>query len=201
MPNVLLVSAQKVKSFTETNSNVDEQLLLAGVQVAQDLGLQNLLGTSFYQHMLDAAQSNTLTPQETTLLQDYIQPYLLWRATWESLPTLWMRVMNKSVIVGQTEQGVPVDKSNLTYLRQIHESRYEFYAQRMMDYIRNNPSYYPLYFAYTSTDGMAPAQENYYGGLYFDTGRRKLPRLTKGGYYGIPSYTDPTDPNYCCYDN
>lgn len=199
MPAVLLVSAQKIKAFTEVNDNVDEKLLLAGVQIAQDLGLQNLLGTSFYNHILNGAQNNTLTGPELTLLQEYIQPYLLWRATWESLPTLWMRVMNKSVIVGQTEQGAPVGKNDLNYLRNIHEARYEFYAQRLMDWIKNHPGDYPLYFAYNSNDGMKPAKENYYSGLYIDTGRRKLPRYGSG-IYGMPSYTDPTDPDYCCYD-
>jgi len=197
MAAVLLVSAQKIKAFTEINDNVDEKLLLAGVQIAQDLGLQNLLGTSFYNYILNGAQNNTLSGPDLTLLQDYIQPYLLWRATWESLPTLWMRVMNKSVIIGQTEQGQPVDKGNLTYLRNIHEARYEFYAQRMMDWIQNHPGDYPLYFSYSTIDGMRPAKENYYSGIYIDTGRRRLPRFG-GGYPGLPSYTDRTDPDYCC---
>ena len=92
---VLLVSARKIKTFTETNDNVDEQLLLANIQVAQDLGLQGLLGTRFFNHMLTAASGSTLTSAETILLEDYIQPYLLWRATWEALPTT------------PTESGVP----------------------------------------------------------------------------------------------
>lgn len=198
---VLLVSARKIKTFTETNDNVDEQLLLANVQVAQDLGLQTLLGTKFYNHILTAASGSTLTSAETILLEDYIQPYLLWRATWEALPTLWMRVMNKSVIKGNTEQGTHVDKGDLTYLRNIHQNRYEFYAQRLMDYIKNNPGDFPIYYQYTSTDGMHPSKEVYYGGLHFEPGFRKLPRVGTGrAYGGIPSYTDPTDSNFCCFD-
>jgi len=201
MSSTLLVSAKKIKSFTEVNENVDEILLLANIQIAQDLGLQGLLGTRFYTHILNAATNSTLTGPELELLQDYIQPYLLWRATWEALPTLYMRVMNKSVIVGSTEQGNPVGTKDLNYLRNIHENRYSFYAQRMMDYLRNNPSDFPLYFQYTSTDGMPPARENYYAGIYIDTGRRRLPRVgTAGGFGGIPTYTDRTDPDYCCYD-
>lgn len=201
MASVLLVSAKKIKNFTEVNDNVDEQLLLANIQIAQDLGLQNLLGTRFYQHILDAASGNTLTGPETILLQDYIQPYLLWRATWEALPTLWMRVMNKSVIIGDTEQGKSVSRNDLTYLRNIHEDRYSFYAQRTMDYIKNHQADFPIYYQYTSTDGMPPANENYYSGIYFDTGKRRLPRVgTAGGFGTIPSYTDPTDPSYCCFD-
>jgi hypothetical protein len=200
MSSTLLVSAKKVKSFTEVNENVDEILLLANIQIAQDLGLQGLLGTRFFTHILDAAKNSTLTAPELTLLQDYIQPYLLWRATWEALPTLYMRVMNKSVIVGSTEQGNPVGTKDLNYLRNIHENRYSFYAQRMMDYIQNHPSDYPLYFQYTSTDGMPPSKENYYAGLHIEPGKRRLPKVgTAGGYGFLPSYTDPTDPDYCCY--
>jgi len=197
---VLLVSARKIKTFTETNDNVDEQLLLANIQVAQDLGLQGLLGTRFFNHILTAASGSTLTAQETILLEDYIQPYLLWRATWEALPTLYMRVMNKSVIVGTTEQGNAASKSDLTYLRNIHADRYGFYAQRLMDYIRNNPSDFPIYYQFTSTDGMPPARENYYGGLYVETGFRRLPRVGTGRRLGtIRSYFNPTDPD-CCND-
>lgn len=202
MASVLLVSSKKIKAFTEVNDNVDEILLLSNIQIAQDLGLQGLLGTRFYNQILTNAQNQTLTQPQQTLLEDYIQPYLLWRATWEALPTLWMRVMNKSVIVGNTEQGSAVGSKDLNYLRNIHENRFSFYAQRLMDYIKNNPSDFPEYFQYTSTDGMPPARENYYSGLYIDTGRRKLPRVgTAGSWGGIPSYTDPTDPDYCCWDN
>lgn len=202
MAGVLLISSNKIKSFTEVNDNVDEKLLLSNIQIAQDLGLQTLLGTRFYNHILDGAKNNTLTAAETTLLQDYIQPYLLWRATWESLPTLWARIMNKAVVVGNTEQGSSIGKGDLSYLRNIHQNRYEFYAQRLMDYIKNNPSDYPIYYQYTSTDGMAPQKENYYGGLHIEPGMRKLPRVGTGwkyGYNGIPSYFNPTDSD-CCWD-
>lgn len=202
MASVLLLSAKKIKSFTEVNDNVDEKLLLANVQISQDIGLQNLLGTRFYNHILEAASGNTLTSAETILVEDYIQPYLLWRATWEALPTLWMRVMNKSIIVGNTEQGQAIDQKGLTYLRNIHQDRFSFYSQRLMDYIKNNPSDFPIYYQYTSTDGMAPQKEQYYAGLHFEPGIRKLPRVGTGskyGYNGIPSYFNPTDSD-CCAD-
>lgn len=200
MAGVLLISANKVKAFTEVNDNIDDKLLLANIQIAQDLGLQGLLGTKMYNYMLTNAQAGTLSTAENTLLQDFIQPYLLWRATWEALPTLWMRIQNKSVIKGNTEQGTAVDKGDITYLRNIYQSRFEFYAQRMMDYIKNNQSEFQIYYQYTSTDGMAPSKENYYAGLHIEPGIRKLPKVgtgTKYGYGGIPSYFNPTDSDCC----
>lgn len=199
---VLLVSSAKIKAFTQVNDNVDDALLLSSIQISQDIGLQTLLGTRFYNHLLDAVQASTLTTAENTLLQDYIQPYLLWRSVWEALPTLYMRIMNKSVIIGNTEQGSAVDKGSFTYLRNIHQNRYEFYAQRMMDYIKNNPGDYPLYWQYTSTDGMKPSRENYFGGIHISNAQpRKLPPVGwNNGVAGLPAYLDPSS-DWCCFDN
>jgi hypothetical protein len=192
--SVLLISENKLKQFTEVNANLDSALLLSNIQVAQDIGLQTLLGTSFYEHMLEAASGNTLTSGENILLQDYIQPYLIWRATYEALPAFYMRIMNKSIIIGNTEQGAPVDYKSFEYLRNLYMNRFEFYSQRLMDYIKNNQSWFPLYFSYNSNDGMRPSRENYYSGLHISPGFRKLPPA------GIRGYLDPSS-DYCCKDN
>jgi hypothetical protein len=194
MAAVLLVSEVKIKAFSEVNDNLDVALLLPNIQIAQDLGLQNMLGTAFYQHILNAAQTSTLTAQETILLDDYIQAFLLWRAVYEALPSIYMRMMNKSVIIGDTPNGKAVDAGSLQYLRNIHQNRYEFYAQRMMDYLRNNPSYFQLYYSWSSTDGMPPSRENYFSGIHIQNGRRRLPR-----WNGLRGYADPTGDN-CCSD-
>jgi hypothetical protein len=201
MSQILLVSPKKIKNFTEVNANVDEILLLASVQVAQSIGLQTLLGTKFLNHIENAASNNTLTSPETTLLNDYIQPYLLWQAVYESFPTLFMRVMNKSIIIGNTEQGSAVDTKQFNSLRQIHSDRAQFYAQRMMDYLVVRPSDFPLYFQYSSLDGLPPSQENYYAGIHIQPGPRRLPRVgTAYSRGGIPAYFDRTYPGVCCGD-
>lgn len=190
---VLLVSSQKIKAFTNVNENLDEQLLLPNIQVAQDIGLQTLLGTKFYDHILTAAQGGTLTTAETTLLEEYISPYLLWRAVYECLPDIFMRQMNKSISIGESPNAKAIDKGGLSYLRNIHENRYEFYSQRLMDYIRPRNADYPLYFQYNANEGDMPARKpNYYGGLHLQG-----PRGNSGYGYGLPVYTDPTGPNCC----
>lgn len=196
---IILVSSAKIKAFTEVNENLDEALLLPNIQIAQDLGLQNLLGTKFYDHLKTAASGNTLSSAERTLMNDYVSPYLLWRAVYEAMPSIYMRMMNKSVIVGNTEQGQAAPRSDFQYLRNIHSDRFQFYAQRLMDYIKNNPGDFPDYFSWTTTDGMPPSKENYYSGIQFHPGRRKLPNPN---YYipGLPNYADPSG-DYCCDDS
>lgn len=193
---VLLVSAEKVKSFTEVNDNLDENLLLPNIQIAQEIGLQTLLGTKFYKHILTAAENGTLTSAETTLLEEYIAPYLLWRAVYEALPSIYMRMMNKSVSVGESPNAKSVDRGDMSYLRNIHQNRYEFYSQRLQDFLDYRQGDYPLYFQYNAEDGMPKNSVNYFSGLHIVNGPRKPYKyFTKG----LPVYTDPTSPNNCCY--
>ena len=194
---VLLVSAEKVKQFTNVNENLDEALLLPNIQIAQEIGLQTLLGTKFYNHILSAAETSTLTAAETTLLEEYISPYLLWQAVYEALPSIWMRMMNKSVSIGESPNAKSVDKGDMSYLRNIHQQRSEFYSQRMQDFLVYRQGDYPLYFQYNAGDGMPKASVNYYSGVHIPNGPRR------GGWRywssGLPVYTDPTNPNNCCW--
>lgn len=192
---VLLVSAERVKSFTSVNENLDESLLLPNIQIAQEIGLQTLLGTQFYFHILDAAQGKTLTAAETTLLEDYISPYLLWRAVYEAIPEMYMRMMNKGISIGESPNAKSVDRGDMSYLRNIHKNRYEWYEQRLQDYLQPRNADYPLYFQYNSNEGGIPkAQVNYFSGIHITNGNRKAFRYWSGG---LPVYADPTGPNCC----
>ena len=101
--------------------------------------------------------------------------------------------MNKGIVVGNTEGGNSVSAGDMRYLRSITEDRFSFYAQRLMDYIKNHPNDFSLYFSYSSTDGMAPSKENYFSGIHITNSMpRKLPPK------GIKGYLDPSSDYYCC---
>jgi hypothetical protein len=192
---VLLVSAEKVKSFSNVNSNLDEQLLLPNIQISQEIGLHNILGTQFYEHILTASQAGTLTSAETTLLEDYIAPYLLWRAVYEAIPEMYMRMMNKGISIGESPNAKAVDRGDMSYLRNIHQSRYEWYSQRLQDYLQPRNEDFPLYFQYNSNDGGIPKSSvNYFGGIHITNGPRKPFRYWNSN---LPIYIDPTGPNCC----
>ena len=77
---VLLISETKLKSYTNINKNVDMDVLKAEIQIAQDIDLQTVLGTKFYKSLMAKVHSdgtNTFTPDELILVNEYIQPYLV----------------------------------------------------------------------------------------------------------------------------
>lgn len=193
---VLLISQTKLKAYTTINQNVDEALLVATIFLSQDLHLQTLIGTKGYRHYIDVVKANqlsgvTISTPDRIMLDDYIAPYLIHAAYFEAMPEMFARRMNKAIVVGNTEQGTSIDIKGMEYLRGIEQARYNFYAQRMMDFILAHPNDYPWYYSYNSIGQMPPQKTQYFSGVWFTPGMRKVPR--RGMIpSNMPAYIDPT---------
>ena len=159
MATVLLISETKLKAFSTLNQNIDMSLLVSTIFMAQELGLQTLIGTKGYDYYMELVKSvqlsgGTMSQADSIMLNEYIAQYLVHRAFYEAMPEVFARKMNKALTIGNTEQGTSIDIKGMSYLREIEQGRYEFYAQRLMDRVMAFPSQYPWYFNYTQQDGM-----------------------------------------------
>ena len=195
MATVLLISETKLKAFTTINQNVDMALLTSCIYMAQELGLQTLIGTKGYDYYMNLVKSvqlsgGTMSQPDRIMLDDYIAPYLIHRAYYEAMPEIFARKMNKAIVVGNTEQGASIDMKGMAYLRDIEQGRYEFYAQRMQDRIRSYSNDYPWYYSYSDKDGMPNSKQTYFSGIHIAPGLRYPPR--RDSWYGnLPAYRGP----------
>ena len=125
MANVLLVSENKIKAFTNINKNVDIDAIRAEISLAQDIHLQNILGTKFYDHLLNQVSStgNTFSADELTLVNEYISPFLIQVAYFEMIPHLHYRSMNIGIVAPAGLEGgrQGVDMETMKYLRTIQK--------------------------------------------------------------------------------
>lgn len=196
MSTVLLISETKLKSFSTLNSNIDMSLLVSCIYMAQELGLQTLIGSRGYDYYMNLVKSvqlsgGTLSQADSIMLNDYIAPYLIHRAYFEAMPEVFARKMNKAIVIGNTEQGTSIDIKGMSYLRDIEMGRYNFYAQRLLDRVQAFPSQYPWFYNYTQQDGMPSTNQTYFGGIHFGPdGMRKPPRKN-AWYANLPSYLGP----------
>ena len=175
---VLLISEIKLKNFTNINKNVDMDVLKAEIQIAQDIDLQTILGTLFYNHLLSQVSStgNTFNTPETTLVNDYIQPYLIQQAYFQCIPQLMYRTMNRGIVEGTVENAASVDIETMKYLRSIQKQRADFYMTRLQDYllIGKGQNQFPQYVTQSSIDGMIPDRsQKYYNGIALTHSTRK----------------------------
>lgn len=175
---VLLVSEIKLKNFTNINKNVDMDVLKAEIQISQDVDLQTILGTKFYNHLLSQVSStgNTFNADEKELVDSYIQPYLIQQAYFRAMPAIMYRSMNRSIVQGTMESAEPINIETFKYLRNIQKSTADFYMTRLQDYllIGNGANKFPDYTTQSTKDGMIPnRQEKYMNGIYLRHTTRK----------------------------
>ena len=202
---VLLISETKLKAFTNINKNVDMDVLKAEIQVAQDIDLQTILGTKFYNHLLSqvSATGNTFNAEELILVNDYIAPFMIQTAYFNAIPHIHYRTMNRGIVEGIMENATSVDLETMKYLRTIQKQRADFYMTRLQDYllIGKGQNKFPDYVTQSTIDGMIPDRSQKYNNGIF------LAHTTRKGYAkkdvtnrGIPMYSELEHENPPCQD-
>jgi hypothetical protein len=195
MATVLLISETKLKAYSTLNQNIDMALLVSTIYMAQELGLQTLIGTKGYDYYMELVKSvqlsgGTMSQADSIMLNDYIAPYLVHRSFYEAMPEVFARKMNKAITIGSSEQGNSIDIKGMSYLREIEQGRYEFYAQRLLDRVQAFPSDYPWYYSFTQKDGMPSSSQTYFAGIHIAPGMRRPPRRNDW-YRNLPYYQGP----------
>jgi hypothetical protein len=211
---VLLISEVKLKNFTNINKNVDIDVLKSEVQVAQDIDLQTILGAKFYHHLLAQvnATGNTFNADELTLVNDYIQPYLIQTAYFNAIPHIMYRTMNRGIVEGTMENAQSVDIGTMKYLRSLQKQRADWYAQRLLDYLLTGKGQnkFPDYLNASTIDGIVPDRvQKYNNGIFLANSTRKgwsakqITNLNGGGSSsqgGFQAYSEYAENWWNCPD-
>tara|TARA_R110001632_G_scaffold22267_1_gene64199 strand:+ start:1136 stop:1693 length:558 start_codon:yes stop_codon:yes gene_type:complete len=156
MKNVLLISEEKLKYFSELDPNIDyEELILPWIKVSQDTNLQETIGSKFLKGLYDGVRTNTLSQTYKDLINNYIADLLIHYTIFNALPTISMRIKQAGVVRNNTETGQGIDNSDVRMLRQQHKELGQFYTTRLLEELCDNPTKYPLY-VNPGTEGMMP---------------------------------------------
>ena len=164
---VLFVSEDTIKKSTTINGNVDVELLLPYIKVAQDIHIHQLLGTDLYDKIQADITGGTLTGNYQSFTDDYIQPVLIHYALFECLPFLSYKIMNNDIVRKISETSTPASLEDIKYMREIVKNTAEYYATRLVDYLCNNNELFPEYTTNSNGD-LAPTKDTYFSGIVLD---------------------------------
>ena len=168
---VLLISEEKLKAFTAMHENVRVEDVAPFILQAQDLYLQPQLGTKFFKQLKANVLSNTLTVDETALLEDYIAPVLIHRAFALAIPFIKYKIVDKGVLSGTSETATQTTLDEVQYLINKVEDTAEFYAQRLREFFFDHPGLFPDYIN-PGVYGMMPDRTSpYFSGLVVPANR------------------------------
>ena len=144
MTTTFILSEAKLRQFTDLNDSVDTSLLKNAVREAQDIMLQRIIGTPLYKSILNKIDTSTLTGVYLTLVNDYIQDFLLYAAYYEALEAIYIRPRNNGLLTPTGgENRIETDRSLFNVKRQNVLNKMEFYADKLSAYLAEEQNLYP----------------------------------------------------------
>lgn len=165
MAYALLISTEDVKKFTILNGNLDVDDFVQYIKIAQDITIQNYLGTDLYNKLQELIISGDISlvgnTKYKTLLSNYIKPMLIHWAMVHYLPFASYTIANKGVYKHTSENAETLQKNEIDFLVEKERDIAEHYTQRFIDFMCFQQSQYPEYTS-NSNDDMNPDTNNFY---------------------------------------
>lgn len=160
--NVLLISEQKLKDNTPINENVDSSELRFCISQAQNIQIQESLGTNLYEKILELVDIGDIDlPQYLNyklLLDNFIQPALIAYAYYLGLDNFFLKFINIGLVQNRSEQGQPIDLKTLQYLKSNAKNQAEFNDNLLRRHLLFRSSWYPEFVNGDYNNGQLPPQ-------------------------------------------
>ena len=141
----LFISRTDLVKNTIIDGNVDTDKFIQFISIAQDIHIQNYLGTRLYERIENDIINDTLTGDYLKLVTDYIQPMLIHYAMVDYLPFAAYQVKNGGVFKHNSENAETVSKDEVDFLIQKERDFAEYYTRRFVDYICFDNTKFPEY--------------------------------------------------------
>ena len=179
----LMIHPNEIKNNGFVDENVDDKSIRVAILLAMQKEIFQFLGSGLYNEINDQIEADTLTANNTSLLSNYIQPALEWWAMYYLVKPLLYKITNKSIVRKNSENANSIGASEATDLRNDFKNFAEERTQRMISYLCENDTTYPLYLnPGTGSDVVYPRK------FAYETGWN-----LQGSKYRNPNTDDPQD--------
>lgn len=161
MAQALFVTREDIVKFTAMNGNVDTDKFIQFVKIAQDIHIQNYLGSKLFNKINDAIVAGTLANPYLALLKDYIKPMVIHFAMVEYLPFAAYTIANKGVFKHNSENSTNVEKNEVDFLIEKERDIAQHYTNRFIDYMSYNQVSFPEYNTNSNGDMFPDSEANF----------------------------------------
>lgn len=165
MAQAIFVTREDIVKFTSVNGNVDVDNFIQWVKVAQDIHIQNFLGTDLFNKINDDIVAGTIVNPYLALLTTYIKPMVIHWAMVEALPFMHYTIANKGIYKHGSENSETATIEEVEKLVDKYRHIAQHYTQRFIDYMCDNSYIFPEYLSNSNGD-MYPDKNINYSGWY-----------------------------------
>ena len=154
MATVLFINRTDLVRNSIIDGNVDSDKYLQFIKLAQEVHIQNYLGTQMYDSLTVAIPNIDLPANARwkTLLDDYVVPMLIWFSQVEYIPFASYQLRNGGMMKHRSENADTVSKEEVDFLVEKARTNAEWYSRRFIDFMSFNETTYPEYTSNVNND-------------------------------------------------
>lgn len=145
MNNTQLITENYIKNNSPVTANVDPKDLFPHVISAQQMYLRVFLGEEFMEDLQVKYANQTLNADEIELLQNYIQPYLLYKALQLALPFMQYNLRNKGLMVNNDDNANAAGFAEFKFMLNEVKGRSDTNEILLRKFLQSDGNRYPLY--------------------------------------------------------
>lgn len=185
--NTLFIDEPALKAQGLINENVDMKILTPVINLVQRKYLTLVLGTGLYVYLQNSIINSispgtippdggaptwgyNLQPQDTQLLNIYIQPLLVWAIQAEAPIYITYKMMNLGVQKQDSDNSKPASLDEVQMLANQAKANRDWYASQLIKYIITNQNLFPSYYRIINSADTAPTARPYRSGIYLGNG-------------------------------
>lgn len=135
--NVLLISEDYLKTESFLDDNVSGKYLLTAIKMAQDIELQSIIGTKLLHSIQKKVFENVIELEDNwrykDLLDNYIQPFLLYQVLSEIVIPISYKMSNFGVMQSSDEKDYAVDNKQINLVKKFYFDKANVYKERLQN--------------------------------------------------------------------
>ena len=146
--DTLLISPNYIKQNSEVDLNVAEPYIAPSIVYAQNIGLKHIIGECLLNVLKNMVSDNSIKNPENvaykTLLNDYIQPYLIYAVLERMAIPLAYKTSNFSSATRTDDDKMSSSSfSEVALIKNYWKDEKDSYKRELQCYLKKNKSLYP----------------------------------------------------------
>jgi hypothetical protein len=164
MAQALFITRNDLVKYTAINGNVDTDKFIQFVKIAQDIHIQNYLGTDLFNKISNDIISDSLSGDYLTLVNTYVKPMVIHWAMVEYLPFASYTIANKGIYKPSAENATVADANEIDFLLKKSRNLAQYYTDRFINHMSyRTSSTFPEYYSNTNEDVYPDKNANFEG--------------------------------------
>lgn len=160
------IDDQYLKDYTPIGQNIDPLQVYPFVETAQDMYIQDLLGTPLYMDLTYKLYMGITFSQIEWTLVELCSKALAYYTVYLAVPHLAIKIRNVGVARATSDNTTPSTMEEMRYIRNEVKDMAEFWAERTVIYLNNYAPLYPLYRTSGAHPDMSPSNGQYDSYIY-----------------------------------